>query len=69
MPIYKHLGTGHYIGSCIVIVANSKKDAENIIRKELDESGLKTEMLDITTYPIPKYRKRPLIIHSDSGNY
>lgn len=47
MKIFKHEGRGFYIGSCIVVKCEDIKEAEFLIRKELDEHGLSKEKLEV----------------------
>ena len=47
MKIYRHTGPGHYIGSCIVVVANCLNEAEAHISALLRKNGLKDEKLNI----------------------
>lgn len=65
MKLYKHEGGGHYIGSCIVVVAETLKDAERWIRIELDKQGLSNEILSITECPI----EEGSIIVNKNGDY
>ena len=65
MKIYKHEGNGHWIGSCVVVVAECKVEAETIIRNELDKSGLPNEPLNITEHEI----ETNTIIYFNNGDY
>jgi len=65
MKIYKHTGNGHYIGSCILITANSRSEARRIIRGILDKNGLKKEQLSLDEYPIDTLG----VIHVANGDY
>ena len=40
MKIYKWQGSGHYLGASIVVVADSRQSAEEMIAKWLTETGL-----------------------------
>jgi len=50
--IWTHRGRGHYIGSCVVVCADSRGAAETLIRERLDECGLKIEAIDVTEIPV-----------------
>lgn len=64
MKIYVHRGPGHYIGSTIVVVAGTIKEARKMIREELDECGLKNEPFGIDNFKIT-----PGVILSNNGDY
>lgn len=64
MNIYKHEGSGHYIGSCIIVVADSIEHARILIGNELVKIGLKDEELNIVEVD---YSDR--IIYSHNGDY
>lgn len=66
MKIYRHSGSGHYIGSQVIVIAGSKKTAEKLIRNYLDAHGLPDEKLRIETRDIPSTGK---IIHAVDGDY
>lgn len=65
MKIYKHTGNGHYIGSCIVVVAFNKELAEHKIKKLLVEGGLPNEGLNIEEFDFILGR----VIVNDNGDY
>jgi hypothetical protein len=65
MNIFKHTGSGHYIGSCVIVTAPNLKRASEIIRGYLNDSGLKDELLNITEYNCD----RVSIIHAVNGDY
>lgn len=65
MRIYKHEGQGHYIGSCIVVVADSMRQARKMIKEKLDEMGLTKEGLEIKSIGI----KAGTIVVAQSGDY
>jgi hypothetical protein len=65
MKIYKHTGPGHYIGSCIIIVSDSREKAEIIIKSQLNNCGLSDEELKIEEYPIIDGK----IIYINNGDY
>lgn len=44
--IYKHEGCGHYIGSCVAVVAKNESDARFFIRQALDEGRLHGEEIN-----------------------
>lgn len=67
MKIYIHKGSGHYLGSVIVVASRNNAEAKELIRAELDLSGLKEEKVNIEeTYAIGK---EPWIIYSWDGDY
>ena len=43
----RHSGTGHWIGSDVIVVAHSITDAETYIRQTLDEVGLQVEDVNV----------------------
>ena len=65
MRIYKHIGKGHYIGSCIVIIAEDEDIAKHLISIELINMGLRDEPLDIEEFEIIK---NTIIVKQD-GDY
>jgi hypothetical protein len=50
MNVYSHQGCGHYIGSYIVVVSPSGKEAARTIRQILNVNGLEDEALNITKF-------------------
>lgn len=52
MRLYKHEGSGRYIGSCIVVVADSLGDAEIHIKALLIKNGLSGEVLQVVEMDI-----------------
>lgn len=52
MKIYKHTGNGHYIGSCIIVVADSLENAISLIQTILIEVGLPNEKIQIEEFEI-----------------
>lgn len=64
MNIYKHTGPGHYVGSCVIVRANSQEEAEQIIRAQLDFSGLADEPLNVHLV-----NWEVQVIHFDDGDY
>ena len=65
MKIYKHTGPGHYIGSCVIVVAKSEESATKLIRGILDNMGLSDEVLNIETFKI----KDCAVIEECNGDY
>jgi hypothetical protein len=65
LSIYKHQGEGHYIGSCVVVIAESLEAAKIHIRDLLDTNGLPNEKLSIDVLPIVNGCK----IVDINGNY
>ena len=66
MKLYKHQGAGHFIGSVVLVVANSTSEAVDMIRKELDEYGLSKETVDI----VEEINILPdTVVHVDDGDY
>lgn len=65
MRIFKHTGNGHYIGSCVIVVAKDEDQAKEIIRMELNSIGLEKEVIDISEIKI----KKDPIIYSYNGDY
>lgn len=64
MKIYKHEGNGFYIGSCVIVVANTIEMAEILIENELFRMGLSDEKAEPIEIDI-----RDNIIYSYNGDY
>lgn len=64
MKIYKHEGKGFYIGSCIIVIADSTEMATILIENELFRIGLSNEKV----VPI-EVDTRDGIIYSYNGDY
>ncbi|NGM63495.1 hypothetical protein G5B30_16420 [Sphingobacterium sp. SGG-5] len=64
MKIYKHTGSGIYVGSCIIVAADNDNEAAEMIRKELDSWGLRNEKLNVYELEIKKG-----VVHVDNGDY
>jgi len=64
MKIYKHEGKGFYIGSCIIVVADSIEHANVLIEDELFRMGLSNEKPDIVEIDI-----KDGIVYSYNGDY
>lgn len=47
LKIFKHTGSGHYIGSAVIVAASSFSEACDLTRKELDSCGLPGEVLSV----------------------
>lgn len=65
MKLFKHTGNGHYIGSQMVVFADSMPEAETLIRIELDTSGLQRERLNVVEVPMALNT----FVVSDDGDY
>lgn len=64
MKIYKHEGKGFYIGSCVIVIADTIEMARVLIENELFRMGLsdeKAEPIEVDT--------RDKIIYSHNGDY
>lgn len=66
MKVYKHEGPGFYIGSDVFVIARDRKQADKMIRAELDSIGLTMEELSVECLG---EIKGPMIINSDNGDY
>jgi hypothetical protein len=64
MKIYKHEGKGFYIGSCVIVVANTIEMAKILIENELFKMGLSDEKAEPIEIDI-----RDNIIYSYNGDY
>lgn len=64
LKIYKHTGNGHYIGSAMIVVAESMEEALTMIRKMLDENGLINEALNVTEHKVRKG-----VVYENNGDY
>ncbi len=65
MKVFKHQGSGHYIGSVVIVTCETEEEAKLLIRGYLDQSGLKSEELNIVEFEI----KNLTIIHAQNGDY
>jgi hypothetical protein len=61
--IFKHQGSGHYIGSCVIVKAHDLITAEVLIRDILDANGLSNETLNI------KDVSNDVFIYINNGDY
>ena len=52
MKIYKHTGNGHYIGSCMVVIAFNRDLAEKHIKDLLIKNGLPNEKLNFEEFEL-----------------
>ena len=64
MKIYKHEGKGFYIGSCIIVVADTIEMAKILIENELFRMGLSDEKAEPIEIDI-----RDNIVYSYNGDY
>lgn len=66
LKIFIHKGNGHYIGSSVTVLATDMEEAAIMIRKELDENGLKDEAISITrVVPLDKAK----VVDVINGDY
>ena len=65
MKIYIHQGPGHYVGSVVVVVAESNELAERLVRVSLDTMGLSNEEILLTEFE----NKPNTIIYTQRGDY
>lgn len=65
MKIYKHEGPGHYIGSCIIVLANSYGEAIHMIKDELIKTGLPDDELNVESFEINQTK----FIYKHNGDY
>lgn len=63
--IFKHEGSGHYIGSCIIVIDTDIESAKAFIRKILDSQGLKKEQLSVDEIDIEKGK----VVYVNNGDY
>jgi len=63
--LWIHKGAGHYIGSLIIVSADSKETAEIIMREKLDSAGLKSEPLEVKPLEV----KENFTLIFDNGDY
>lgn len=64
MKIYKHEGKGFYIGSCIIVIADSIEHATILVENELFRMGLPNEKPNIF-----EVDARDGLIYSHNGDY
>jgi hypothetical protein len=64
MKIYKHEGKGFYIGSCVIVVADTIEMAKILIENELFRMGLSDEKAEPIEIDI-----RDNIVYSYNGDY
>jgi len=65
LSIWIHEGPGHYIGSTIVVIAESEMSARLLIRQELILNGLEDEDIKLHRKDIDK----EYVILSQNGDY
>lgn len=65
MRIFIHEGNGHYIGSVVVVSAETISDAIELIEKYLIDNGLPDERLNIKEIKI----NDTSIIYAQNGDY
>lgn len=65
MRVWKHEGPGHYIGSCVMCMAETEEKAKELIRVYLDQMGLKSEPVDL------RWHRTDVegVFHAVSGDY
>lgn len=64
MKIYKHTGSGFYIGSLVIVIAENYEMAKWLIETELISIGLNGEQLNITEADIKEG-----VVYSENGDY
>ena len=64
MNLYKHEGKGFYIGSCVIVMAESIETATILIDNELHSMGLSDETINIVELDV-----RDGIVYSYNGDY
>jgi hypothetical protein len=64
MKLYKHEGKGFYIGSCVIVMAESIEMATILIDNELHSMGLSDETINIVELDV-----RDGIVYSHNGDY
>jgi hypothetical protein len=64
MKIYKHEGKGFWIGSCIIVIADTIEMAKILIENELFRMGLSDEKAEPIEIDI-----RDNIVYSYNGDY
>ena len=62
--IYKHSGTGQYLGCFVIAIANSLEEASVMIKEKLTDNGLENEKLNIFEQPLKNG-----VIYIDDGDY
>lgn len=65
VSVWVHEGKGHYIGSVVIVHATNQPEAEAMIRKQLDASGLQAEPLKVTEIVLRGFCS----IYFDNGDY
>lgn len=66
MKIFKHKGSGHYIGSVVIVRKETLLEAEVLIRKWLDDCGLKDESLNVKEWVD---EDKGGLIYAQNGDY
>ncbi len=67
LKIFKHVGGGHWVGSCVIVSAVSQEIAEQFIRTKLDACGLKNE--DLCVHEVENAMTQSSLILCESGDY
>lgn len=65
LKLWIHRGEGVYVGSLVIVCAESKDEAEGIIRSQLDCSGITNEPLNVKEADFT----RGAVIAFDDGQY
>lgn len=68
MKIYIYEGEGVCIGSCIIVISDSLKNAKTLIRKSLDKMGLNNKEISITDITEKEISNNTIIYEAD-GDY
>lgn len=65
MRVYIHRGAGFYIGSTVVVLAETKREARALIKEELKLMGLGEELDIQESYPVTA----SMVVLADNGDY
>lgn len=68
MKIYIYEGEGVCIGSCIIVISDSLKNAKTLIRKSLDKMKLNNKEISITDITEKEISNNTIIYEAD-GDY
>lgn len=68
MKLYKWTGTGHYLGATMIVLADKKADAKEIISKELIDTGL-AKSWEESEYVEEIELNETKLIYADNGDY
>jgi hypothetical protein len=69
-PLFVYRGEGHYMGSCVIVCAETIQSACAMIRRELDARGLEHVSIGQKDSEVVRLNPKPGdVIYVDDGDY